>query len=75
MISETIVVAILALIGSLFGSMMSGNKTTGIIQTKIENLEKEVAKHNNLISRMYKCESDLQTAFVKIDEINSRLDR
>lgn len=54
--SEAIVVAILALIGTLggtFGGILTANKLTNY---RIEQLEKKVEKHNQVIDRVYKLE-------------------
>lgn len=72
MVSETVIVALLALIGSMFGSYMTGNRTTAVIEERLNSLEEKVNKHNNLIERMYKCESDIKTAFIRIDELRER---
>lgn len=74
MISETIIVAILALLGSLFGSYMTGSRTSAVMQEQIKVLSERVNKHNDLIERMYKCESDIKTAFLKIDELKDKID-
>ncbi len=54
--SETLVIAVLSLVGTLagtFGGILTSIRLTGY---RIEQLEKKVEAHNNLISRMYKCE-------------------
>ena len=56
--SEVIIVAILSLIGTLIGSLtgiLTANKLTNY---RIEQLEKKVEKHNNVIERVYKLEKD-----------------
>ena len=56
--SEVIVVAILSLIGTLIGSLtgiLTANKLTNY---RIEQLEKKVEKHNNVIERVYKLEKE-----------------
>jgi len=53
---ETVVVALLSLVGTLVGSfsgIMAANKLTNY---RIEQLEKKVEKHNNVIERVYKLE-------------------
>lgn len=53
---ETIIVALLSLFGTLAGSLggiLAANKMTTY---RIEQLEKKVETHNNLISRMYEVE-------------------
>lgn len=50
---ETIIVAILSLIGTLIGSIagiLTANKLTIY---RIEQLEKKVEKHNNVLERVY----------------------
>lgn len=54
--SETVLVAILSLIGTLAGSLfgiLTANKLTNY---RIEQLEKKVEKHNNVIERVYNLE-------------------
>ena len=54
-----IIVAILALIGTLAGSDFSNNKNTAIMDEKIKDLKKDIEtlsdrvnRHNNLVERM-----------------------
>lgn len=39
------------------------------LETMMERLSKDVEKHNRVIERTFKVESDLSTAFKRIDEI------
>ena len=51
-------VAFISLIGTLigtFGGIMASNKMTSY---RIEQLEKKVEKHNNVVERMYKIEEN-----------------
>lgn len=57
--STEIIVAILALIGTLAGSYFSNNKNTAVINEKIKDLKKDIEtlsdrvnRHNNLVERM-----------------------
>ena len=57
--NETIVVALLSLIGTIagsFGGILTANK---LITYRIERLEEKVNKHNNLIERTYRLEGGL----------------
>lgn len=71
--TEGIIIAIvtggLAVLGNILVAATSNSKTL----YRIEQLEKGVQKHNNLIERTYKLESDLKTAFFKIDECKEEL--
>lgn len=54
--SETLLVAILSLFGTLLGTLggiLAANKLTNY---RIEQLEKKVEKHNNVIERVYNLE-------------------
>ena len=54
--TEVIVVAILSLFGTIigtFGGIITANKLTIY---RLEQLEKKVEKHNNVIERVYKLE-------------------
>lgn len=68
---STIIVAVLALVGTLAGSFLSSNKQTALILYRIEALEKKVEKHNTIVERTYKNEKDIATAFVRIDELRA----
>ena len=54
--SETVLVAILALVGTLGGSLLGILAANKLTTYRIEQLEQKVEKHNNLISRMYEVE-------------------
>ena len=66
-----VVVAILALIGSVIGSALANNKTQALIGYRIDELEKKVEKHNQVIERTVILERDMKTAFNRIDEVRS----
>lgn len=56
--SEAVIVAVLALIGTLggtFGGILTANKLTNY---RIEQLEKRVEAHNQVIDRVYKLEKN-----------------
>lgn len=60
--SETVIVGILALIGTLvgtFGGILTANKLTTY---RIERLEEKVNKHNNIIERTFKLEGRMNEA-------------
>lgn len=61
--SETIIVAILSLVGTLVGSLFGILAANKLVQYRLEQLEKKVEKHNNVVERMYALEKQ-----VAIDE-------
>lgn len=66
-----IIVAVLALIGTLVGSILASNKTQALISYRLDQLEIKVEKHNQVIERTTILERDLKTAFNKIDELKT----
>ena len=72
--TEAIIVAVLSLIGTLggtFGGIMAANKLTNY---RIEQLEKKVAEHNNLVSRLYQVEKQEAIMEEEIKVANHRID-
>lgn len=68
-----VVVAILALIGSVIGSALANNKTQALIGYRIDELEKKVDKHNQMIERTYKLEGRMDEVEHDIRDIKSKL--
>jgi sensor histidine kinase YesM len=66
----TVVVGVLSLIGTLAGSY-GGIK---LMTYRIEQLEKRVEKHNNLIERTYKLEEEQKVQEEQIKVANHRID-
>lgn len=60
---EVVIVAIisgvLGGIPSVIATIMSNNKSTALMEYKIDKLDEKVHQHNNLIDRMYKVEQDV----------------
>ena len=71
--SETILVAILSLAGTLGGSYFAQRKSTALISYRLEELEKKVNKHNNLVERTYKLENNHDLLDEKIRVANHRI--
>lgn len=68
-----VVVAILALIGSVIGSALANNKTQALIGYRIDELEKKVDKHNQMIERTYKLEGRMNEVEHDIMDIKAKI--
>lgn len=71
--SDTIIVAVISLIGTLGGSLggiLVANKLTNY---RVEQLEKKVEKHNNVIERVYKLEQHNAVQDEEIKVANHRI--
>lgn len=68
-----IVVAVFSFIGTCMGTLggiLTANRLTNY---RIEELEKKVAKHNNLVERMACAEASVKSAHHRIDELREEL--
>lgn len=54
--TETIIVALIAFAGSLIGNYLSHSKTQALVIYRLEQLEKKVQLHNQVIERTYDLE-------------------
>ena len=72
--SDTVVVAMLSLVGTLCGSLfgiLTANKLTNY---RIEQLESKVEKHNKVIERVYNLEKNEAVMTEEIKVANHRID-
>lgn len=70
--TETIIVSILSLAGTLIGSLfgiLTANKLTNF---RIEQLEKKVEKHNSIIERVYNLEKKEAVLETEINDIKKK---
>ena len=73
--SEAIVIALIGIVPSVLVAIVSIISNNAIVKVKIEELEKHVNKHNQIVERTYTLERDLATYWSKYDEIKARVDR
>ena len=69
--TDTIIVAILALAGTLAGSWMTSQKT----QWRLDQIEKKQDKHNSIVERFTIMEHDEQTQWKRIDELRADMEK
>lgn len=69
-----IIVGFLAFAGTLCGVYFSNRKSTALIAYRLEELEKKVAKHNNLVERTYELEKNYALLDEKVDVANHRIE-
>lgn len=71
--SETIIVAVISLAGTLLGSLFGILTANRLSNYRIEQLEKKVSAHNQLIERTYKLEEGVDLLNAEANRINKRL--
>lgn len=54
--AESIIVALITAAGALVGTYIANRKAAALMEYRLEQLEKKVDKHNNLVERMYHVE-------------------
>ena len=72
--SETIIVGILSLIGTLIGSLSGIIAANKLVVYRIEQLEKKVEKHNNVLERVYVLEKDDAVIKEDLRVVNHRIE-
>ena len=72
--SETIIVGILSLIGTLVGSLSGILAANKLVVYRIEQLEKKVEKHNNVLERVYVLEKDDAVIKEDLKVVNHRIE-
>lgn len=70
--SDTIIVGILALAGTLAGSVFGILMANRLSTYRIQQLEKKVDKHNSVIERVYKLEGRMHEAEHEITDLKSK---
>lgn len=59
--TETIIVGLLSLAGTLLGSLFGVVQSAKITNYRLEQLENKVEKHNKVVERVYKLEGEVET--------------
>ena len=71
--NDAVVVSLIGLAGSSIGSVLGILVSSKLTQYRLEQLEKKVQAHNNLIERTYKLEERTELQEEKIKVANHRI--
>jgi len=66
--ADTVLIAIIAAVGTIISGLISAAMANRVTVYKIENLTKEVEKHNRVIERTFALEQ-------KVEDMDDRLSR
>ncbi len=58
--SENIITALIGIVPTIIVAVFSIISNNQVIKVRIDELEKKVEKHNQIVERMYKVESDIK---------------
>ena len=72
--SETVIVGILSLLGTLGGAYFANRKNTALVVYRIDRLEDKVNKHNEVIERTYNLEKRMEVDEQRLKVTEHRLE-
>ena len=68
-----IIIAVVALIGSMGGAFLAHRKSTALLAYRLERLEEKVDEHNKVVERTYRLEEHEAVIDEKIRVANNRI--
>lgn len=68
-----IVVAVLSFAGTAIGSYQANKKNTALVAYRLEELEKKVDKHNQVVERTYRLEEQMKVANHRIADLEEKV--
>ncbi len=71
--SETVIVAVISLVGTLFGSVIGILASNKLTAYRIEQLEKKVDKHNSVVERTFQLEEKVKVANHRIEDLEKKV--
>ena len=72
--TDAIIVALITGAFSFLGVYISNRKSAAVVEYRLEQLEKKVQAHNNLVERMYAVEEKQALTEEKLKVANHRID-
>lgn len=66
---ESVVAALVTGFLTLAGVLVSNSRSRAVMEVKIDNLTRQVEKHNRLVERTYALEQDVAVAKVEVENM------
>lgn len=70
--SESVIIALLSLFGTLFGTFGGIITSSKLVNYRIEQLEKKVEKHNSIVERTFVLEGQVKEIYHDIRDIKTK---
>ncbi len=70
---ESIIVAIITGVLTLIGVLISNSKSQAVVQTRVDELTREVREHNNFARRMPVVEEQIKVANHRISDLEEEM--
>lgn len=71
--SETLIIAIIGFLGTALGSILGVIASARLTNYRLEQLEKKVNLHNNVIERVYELEKDEAILAQRVEDLHSEV--
>lgn len=72
--SEVVIVGVLSMVGTLGGSLFGILAANKLTTYRVEQLEKKVEQHNNVIERVVILEQSTTTQWERVDELRKAIE-
>ena len=71
---KELIVELIGFAVTIITCLLSYSKIQALLEYRMEQLEKRVDKHNSIVERTYKLESDVTTCFTKYDLLKDEIE-
>nr|DAG82853.1 MAG TPA: hemolysin XhlA [Caudoviricetes sp.] len=72
--SSEIIIALLSLVGTLVGAYLANRKSAALVAYRLEQLEKKVNQHNQVVERTYALEESVELVKERQKVANHRIE-
>ena len=73
-IAIPIITAVITGVCALIGTYLSNRKSAALVQYRLDQVEKKLEIHNNLVERTYKLEERTEVHEERLKEVNNKID-
>lgn len=74
-VDASLIVSALGPIVAIVGVYVAMSNRLTALETKMDSLAGKVEKHNNVVERTFKLETEMETAWLRHDELKERVER
>lgn len=74
-VDVSLLVSCLGPVVAIIGVYVAMSNRLTALETKMDSLSSKVEKHNHVVERTYKIETEMETAWRRHDELKERVDR
>lgn len=72
--TETLIVAVLSLFGTMFGSIAGILTTNKLVNFRLDRIEEKVEKHNGIADRVLELEINMRAQWTRVDDVKNAIE-